>query len=294
MSNLRTSVVLDLTGNLAARAKSYGATLGNMASRGARSMDLLRRSALAAGRGLDAVSNRYVSAVGSMALAYKGAQAVMKSASLDKQLIRVRQTAGATKSQAASLRAELHAMSQQTGVAVDGLLVGFNNLVQSGLSWEASLATIKATNKAIAVTGAEANVLTSGLTVAAEAFGFDLTQPGLAVALLDKMTVGGRLGKAELEDLSAIFARVGINAKRAGLSFDDTLGFVEELSYLAENPDRLATLADSTLRLFTNQNYLRAAARATKVNFYDDKGQKRAAFDVLDDIAKKYKSLNST
>ncbi len=293
MSNLRTSVVLSLSGNLQARAKTYTNAIDNMAKRGSRSMNMLRRSTLAMGKGLDAMSNRYVTAIGGMGIAYKSAQAVMVSGSLDKRLIRLRQTAGATKDAAAILRAELHKMAEETGQSVDSLLNGFNNLIQSGMSWEAALATIKATNNAMAVTGSMAEVLTSGMTVAAEAFDFDLSKVETSVLLLDKMIVAGRLGNAELEDLSGIFARVGVNAKRAGLGFDSTLGFIEQLSLIEKNPERLATLADSTLRLFTNQNYLRKAAKVTKVNFYDDQGQKRAAFDVLEEIAAKYRSLSS-
>ncbi len=217
MSNLRTSVVLSLSGNLQARAKTYTNAIDNMAKRGSRSMNMLRRSTLAMGKGLDAMSNRYVTAIGGMGIAYKSAQAVMVSGSLDKRLIRLRQTAGATKDAAAILRAELHKMAEETGQSVDSLLNGFNNLIQSGMSWEAALATIKATNNAMAVTGSMAEVLTSGMTVAAEAFDFDLSKVETSVLLLDKMIVAGRLGNAELEDLSGIFARVGVNAKRAGL-----------------------------------------------------------------------------
>jgi hypothetical protein len=293
MSNLRTSVILDLAGNLQGKARSYSNAISNMAKRGSRSMDMLRRSALATGRGLDAMGNRYVAAIGGMGVAYKGAQAVMASGNLDKRLIRTAQTAGATRKAAALLRRELHIMSQLTGITVGNLLTGFDNLIQSGLSWEAALATITNVNRAMGVTGAQSEVLTGGLTVAAKAFDFDLTKVETSALLLDKMTVAGRLGNAELEDLAGIFARVGVNAKRAGLDFDFTLGFIEQLSLIEKNPERLATLADSTLRLFTNQNYLRKAAKVTKVSFYDDAGQKRAAFDVLDDIAAKYRTLTT-
>jgi TP901 family phage tail tape measure protein len=294
MSNLRTSVLLDLGGNLESKSRSYGNALDTMARRGSRSMGLLRRSTLAMGRGLDALTNRYAGMLAGAGAAWKSYQAVLNSAALDKRLTQIRQTAGATKDEAAALRRELYLMSQQTGQSLDSLLDGFNNLIQSGLAWDESLATIRSVNNAMAVTGANAQVLSSGLTVAAEAFDFDLSKLKVSTELLDKMTVAGRLGNAELEDLSSIFARVGVNAKRAGLGFDATLGFIEQLSLIERNPERLATLADSTLRLFTNQKYLEKAAKVTRVKFYDPAtGDKRAAFDVLDDIAAKYRTLTS-
>lgn len=294
MSDLRTSIQLDLAGNLQSKARSYGNALDAMAKRGSRSMGLLRRSTVAMGRGLDALGGRYARMIAGAGAAYKGYQAILASAALDKRLTQIRQTAGETKEAAASLRRELFLMAQQTGQSMDSLLDGFGNLIQSGLAWDQSLATIRAVNNAMAVTGANAEVLAAGMTVAAETFNFDLSKVATATELLDKMTVAGRLGNAELEDLSSIFARVGVNAKRAGLDFDATLGFIEQLSLIERNPERLSTLADSTLRLFTNQKYLAKAAKVTRVKFYDPAtGDKRAAFDVLDDIAAKYQSLTS-
>ncbi|WP_172597730.1 phage tail tape measure protein [Sulfuriflexus mobilis] len=229
----------------------------------------------------------------SLGVAFGGVLLTKQSAQLDKSLTQLGQTAGEDKKKVRELRAELFRMTQETGQGLDDLQGGYNNLIQAGLSWEQSLATIDAINPAMAVTSAKANVLASGLTVAAEAFDFDLSKPGLAVTLLDKMVVAGRLGNAELEDLSSIFARVGVNAKTANLSFDETLGFLEQLSLIERAPERLATLADSTLRLFTNETYKRNAQKKLKVDFYNDDGSSRGAFDVLKDIQAKYKTLKS-
>lgn len=291
MSNLKTSVILDLAGNLASRAQRFAGSLDSLASRGQRSMGMLRGSVASVGRMLDGLGNRYTAALAGAGVTYKSTQAIMDSAALDKKLTRITQTAGATKQAASALRKELHLMSQSTGQSLDDLLNGFNNLIQSGLEWDAAFATIQAINSAMAVTGSSADVLSAGLTVAGEAFEFDLTKLQTSKDLLDQMTVAGRLGNAELEDLSGIFARIGVNAKNANLSFTETLGFIEQLSLIERNPERLATLADSTLRLFTNQNYLKKASAVTGVSFYDAQGERRAAFDVLDDIAAKYKTL---
>lgn len=229
----------------------------------------------------------------SLGLAIGATAAVMKSARLDKNLIQIQQTAGASKKQVEGLRYELFGMATETGQQLEDLSGGFNNLIQAGLTWSKAMETIKAINPAMAVTGSKAHVLASGLTVAAEAFDFDLSKQGMAVKLLDQMTVAGRLGNAELEDLSSIFARVGINAKSANLSFSETLGFIEQLSLTEKQPERLATLVDSTLRLFTNKRYQDRAQENTGVQFYDGKGDRRAALDVLSDIAKNYKTLKS-
>lgn len=293
MANLRTSFTLDLGGNLITRAKAFSTSISGMARQIRSSLGSLNGVAAQAGKGLEALTGRYATGIAGLGVSYKAAQAVMDSARLDKGLMRTSQTMGLTAQQAEETRRALFAMSRDTGQSVDDLKAGFDRLGASGMSYEQALASIRAINPAMAVTGASADQLASALSVAGEIFKFDLSRPETAVRLLDQMTAAGRLGNAELEDLSSIFARVGGSAKNAGLSFGESLAFIEQLSLIEKEPERLATLADSTLRLFTNQNYLKEAADATGVKFYDAKGERRAAFDVLQDIARKYQQFKT-
>lgn len=215
------------------------------------------------------------------------------SAQLDKSLTQIGQTAGASRAEVQALRSDLFGMARQTGQDAVSLKEGFNALIQSGLSMREAKETLDGINVAMAVTGANAQTLAGGLTVAATAFEFDLSSPGKALDLLDKMTVAGRLGNAELENLSGIFARVGVNAQSAGMGFEKTLGFIESLSMIERAPERLATLADSTLRVFTNMRYMMAAQRATGVQFFDAKGARRDALDVLNDMRAKFGQLKT-
>lgn len=221
------------------------------------------------------------------------AATIVQSARMDKSLTQIGQTAGVAGADVANLRKELFRMGGETGQSIGDLQQGFNNAVQAGLSFREALPVIDSVNKAVAVTGANADSLTSALSVTSAAFGFDLAKPNQALEVLDKMTVAGRLGNAELEQLSSIFSRIGVNAGAAGFGFDATLAFVEGLSQIERAPERLATLADSTLRLFNNMNYMRSASKATGVSFYDRKGMKRDPVSVLEDIKKKYDNLKT-
>lgn len=220
-------------------------------------------------------------------------QQMTLSAQLDKSLTQIGQTAGASGAEVGRLRAELFAMSKLSGTSVEGLKDGFNALVQSGLSMREAKETLDGINVAMAVTGANAGALSGGLTVAATAFQFDLAKPGKALELLDQMTVAGRLGNAELENLSSIFSRVGVNAAASGMGFEKTLAFIESLSLIERVPERLATLADSTLRVFTNLDYMAAAQKGTGVKFFDAKGARRDATAVLGDMKAKYDTLTT-
>ena len=220
-------------------------------------------------------------------------QQLKMSATLDKGLTQIKQTAGEATGAIGGLRKEFFDMSRQTGRDVDSLKNGFDSLIQSGQSWRAALESTKGINIATAVTGANEKTLAGGLTVGATAFNLDLEKPGQALQLLDKMTVAGRLGNAELENLSDIFARVGVNAASANMNFNGTLAFIEALSMVERQPERLATLADSTLRVFTNLRYMAEAQKGTGVKFFDAKGARRDTTDVLTEIKAKWDKLKT-
>lgn len=243
-----------------------------------------------------ALSNLATSFNGQLAgigLSFGAVQITKNSAQLDKELTQIGQTAGETKQAVADLRGEVYGFAKYSGQEVEDLTDGFNNLVQAGQSWKAALESTGAINIASGVTGAGSDILAGGLTVGAEAYEIDIEQPGKALELLDKMVVAGRLGNAELENLSSIFSRVGVNAASAGMGFDQTLAFLETLSLVERRPERLATLADSSLRLFTNLTYMKNAMQVTKVNFFDENGMRRDAIEVLKDIKKEYDKLDT-
>ncbi|TKA91812.1 phage tail tape measure protein [Guyparkeria sp. SB14A] len=293
MSDAEASIVISMSGDLQRQARKYTQDMQRFSSRSSRYLGKLQGATAALGRSMEAMGGKYAAMATGGVAAYKSIQAVVDSGQTDKALIRVQQMAGATQEMAANLRKELHGMAEETGQSFDSLLGGFGNLVQAGMSWEEAMSSISAINPAMAVTGARAETLSSALTVAAKSFEFDLSNPEKVVEILDQMVVAGDAGKAELEDLSGIFSRVGVNAKTAGLSFEDTLGFIEQLSQDVENPERLTTLVDSTLRLFTNQKYLNRASKATGVSFYNAEGDRRAAFDVIEDISEQYQKLET-
>ena len=283
MSELTVALRLLLDGrNLDRNLDASGRNVGRFSANAKRQIESIRRA-------WDSASGT----VAKLGLGVGGLAALRQSARLDQSLTQIKQTAGGTRAEVEGLRVALFDMTRESGRELAGLRGGFNALIQSGLNWRQALSTIRAINPASVVTGANEETLAGGLTVAAAAYKFDLSQPGMAARLLDQMTVAGRLGNAELEDLASIFARVGVNAKSANLQFSQTLGFIEGLSMVERNPERLATLADSTLRLFGNQKYKQAASKATGVGFYNTDGSNRDPFAVLSDIATAFQKLST-
>ncbi len=236
------------------------------------------------GRGLGQLRNELMTLAGGFA----AASAAADSARLDKSLTEIGLGAGASKEQIKELRGELFELQKTSGIVVADTQSAAASLLASGLAWDQARGATKAISPASTVTNARPDILAGALSVTGEIFKYDLSEVKTATDLLDKMTVAGRLGNAELENLSSIFARVGGNAKRAGMGFEQSLGFIEQLSLIEKQPERLATLADSTLRIFTNANYQKAVEDKLGINFYDQSGNRKDSFDVIDDISNVY------
>ncbi len=215
------------------------------------------------------------------------------AAVLQKTLTQVRLTAGMSAQEQEEAYRNMFALVRRNGGVMEETVGGFNNLIQAGLKYKEAMRATEAISIAKAVTGASENSLSSGLTVGAANFNFDLAKPGEATRMLDQMAVAGRLGNAELENLSDIFARVAQRAQTAGMGFKTTLAFIEGLSQIERQPERLATLADSTLRLFTNAHYAKDAEKATGVKFFNRDGSRREALATLEDMRKKYRALTT-
>ena len=287
MNDLTTSLILSLKNAQFTRGLQHSSrAVGTFTNKSERELRGLRNEFKQLTGGVLGNFRNEIVAIGA---AWSGLQIAKDSALLDKNLTRMSQTAGVARSETKALRAELYDLQKQYGVTVDSSRTANDSLLQSGLNWKESIQATKAIAPAQVVTGANSNVLASGLAVGAEIFDFDLSEVGVATDMLDKMTVAGRLGNAELEDLSSIFSRVGNNAKTANLDFSQTLGFIEQLSKIEKQPERLATLADSTLRIFTNQKYQNKVRDKLGINFYGKDGNRRDTFSVIEEISTLFK-----
>lgn len=215
------------------------------------------------------------------------------AAKLQRTLTQVSLTAGMSIAEQSDAYKKMFDMVKRNGGVLEDTVGSFNNLVQAGLKYKEAINATDAISDAQAVTGANPNMLAGALTVGAANFNFDLSKLGVAALMLDKMTASGRMGNAELENLAGILPRIASRARESGMGFDRTLAFTQAMSQIEKNPERLGTLVDSSLRLFTNMNYSKDAEKATGVKMFDDKGGRRNTIDVLEDIRKRYKLLTT-
>lgn len=228
-----------------------------------------------------------------LGLGVSAVAAGIQSANLDKDLVQLKLTAGGTADEMGRLRDTLFAAQKLTGQSIDDLKGGVDALIAGGLSMAEAIATVDPMAQTLAVAKTNADALAKAMGVASQQFDIDLSNTAEASLLLDKMVVAGRAGNAELEDLPNIFARIGSSAKSSNLGIDQTLALVEALSLVEPSAERLATLTDSTMRVFTNAHYMKAAQKGTGVRFFDADGSRRDALEVLGDIKTRYDKMET-
>ncbi|WP_324741120.1 phage tail tape measure protein [Pseudomonas veronii] len=267
-----------------------------LAQNGGRNLRLLKTVAAGVRREFDRIKGLGSTAQGQLAGLGVGVGVVSGltgSAKLDRQLVRTRQTADMTPAQKDEWRNEGWRIARAYGVSREEVDNGFNTLIASGVNYDAARKTADAIGQTTAVTGADSGVLGKAVVAGASAFNINLNKDGAALELLQKMTVAGRLGNAELENLADLFPKIGGAASAAGMSIAQALAFTETLSTVEMQPDRLGTLTESTLRIFSNKQYRDQVTKATGVGFFNKDGSSRNPQDVFGDLKRKYDKMNT-
>lgn len=267
-----------------------------LAQNGGRNLRMLKTLAAGVRREFDRIKGLGSTAQGQLAGLGVGVGVVSGltgSAKLDRQLVRTRQTADMTPAQKDEWRNEGWRIARTYGVSREEVDSGFNTLIASGVNYDAARKTADAIGQTTAVTGADSGVLGKAVVAGASAFNINLNKDGAALELLQKMTVAGRLGNAELENLADLFPKIGGAASAAGMSIAQALAFTETLSTVEMQPDRLGTLTESTLRIFSNKQYRDQVTKATGVGFFNKDGSSRNPQDVFGDLKRKYDKMNT-
>ena len=112
---LVTDIVINLAGNFANKARQYGQSMTQFAANNQRAMNMLKMSASAAGRGIDAMGSRYVA----LGAAVAGGATVKGYAELDRRISRIAIAADISRDKAKELKDEINAVSNTKGLRID-------------------------------------------------------------------------------------------------------------------------------------------------------------------------------
>jgi len=218
---------------------------------------------------------------------------IMDSARLDKRFLEIGHDVGASREQMQAFRQEAFGMAKQTGQSVDVLVDGFKMLTESGANLAESRDAIRAINEDMAITGVRAEVAADAIINVRGAFNLDLGKKGQSLAILEKMVVAAREGRANQENLATIMNQVGVQAAKAGLSLDQTLGLIETLSTIEKNPRRLGTLVAGTLMSFTDIPSIKQAQHALHFKFFNKDESLKDFSTIMGEMRRQYGKLTT-
>lgn len=292
--SLRTSIFIDLAGNMTARANQFLGGLQRLGTGGAKSMNALHRSIDAAGRGLDRLGNRYTALLSGAA----GIGTIKQVGDLSMRLTRLGITADITREQTGSLYKQLLDTARMPDIRVDPgeMLSGVEVIVEKLGDLDLAKDNLRNIGLMMQATGATGNE--AGEMIANFREKFNLKTPEEILQGLDILVKQGKAGAFTLKDLATQGNRVTAAYGAMGRS---GLNAVREMGAVLQVFRKSSGSAEETSTAFKNffsdlmEPSKRKKLQDLGVNIWDPaklkegKKQIRSAVDIIDELFNKLK-----
>lgn len=247
---LETDIVLNLAGNLAAKARQYGNSMGEFAKKNQKAMTLVKTSTAAAGRGVDALGNRYVG----MAATFATGATVRNVAAFDAQMVRIGTNAKLSNDQVDVLTQSIEDFSTQADIRIDTttLATGVDTLLGKTGDLEFVMDNLE------------------NMGVFMQAFGADAESTGALFAQFREK--GIRDSEAVMKTIDELYGQFAIGS----VSVKDLAGISEQLfaTYQAKGPEAITQMS-ALVQLFAkakgNANESLTSIQAVFATFSDKK-----------------------
>jgi len=202
MGDLRTSILLNLSGNLQSRARQFTNGLDRLGRRGSASMRLLGRGVAVAGRGLARLGNRYTALITGAA----GIGAIRQVGNLEERLTRLGIQADVGEEKIDGLKNRIFEVAKAPDIRVNPgqILSAVEEIIEKTGDLKFAEENIRNIGLAISATGAE------GLSIGGILAEFQKMELGAkdAFEALDILTVQGKQGAFTLQNLASLGPRV--------------------------------------------------------------------------------------
>lgn len=204
MSDLKTSIILDLAGNLQRRASQYERSMTRLGSNGSRSMRMLSRSTAMASQGIDRLGNRYMA----LATGAAGIGTVRMLGNLEQRFMRLGNQANLTDTQVDSLKQRIYEVAKAPEIRVDPgeITNAIEKIVEKTGDLDLAQSNLRNIALAIQATGAGGQDIGAMIADMQEKFGLRSKDEFLAV--LDTLVLQGKAGAFTLENLATQGERV--------------------------------------------------------------------------------------
>lgn len=285
LKELKTSLRLDMVGNLLQKTGQLSARLAAVGKTGSYSMALLNKSLTAADRSLDRLGNRY-----SAILTGAGsAMAVKNAADLELRLTRLGIQAEISQKEVNNLNNEIYRISQMRDINInpDQLLSGVEKIVSKTGNLEFAQENLKNLAYAISATGAAGEDVGA---MAADIFEkFNVTSSEEMIATLGLLVNQGKAGAFELRDLATQGERVTAAYGQLGRTGADAVAEMGAMLQMARkaagSPEQAATALEAFIRNI-NAVEKRKMLLGAGIQLMDpeDPNRMRSAIDIAKDL----------
>ncbi|PNP33398.1 phage tail tape measure protein [Citrobacter amalonaticus] len=282
-NRLSTEILINLAGNLTAKARQYGANMSEFASRNQKAMSVVKAASESAGRGLDMLSNRYTTMIAGLA---SGA-ALREFAKTDRQLTGLGIAAGKTRDDMRNIFSGMQDAAIKFRVDDSELLAALENVNKTTGDLDFGVKNQSMIAASIAASGSSGEPI-GGLFSQFPKFGLQTEKQTLAA--MDTLNLLGKEGAFELKDIAEKGVRAFSMYSAAGGSgvkgVKDVGVVLESAIDATGNRDTAATATENLIRDLQLPKVV-STLRQNGVNIYDDAGKMRSLPTLLEEIAKK-------
>ncbi|WP_411752140.1 phage tail tape measure protein [Serratia sp. (in: enterobacteria)] len=286
---LDTEIIINLAGNLTAKARQFGSNMSEFAQRNQRAMSVVKATSEMAGRGLDKLGNRYTTAIAGFA----GGAILRNYATVDRRLTRLGISADKTRAEMGAIFNDVQDVAISFKVDSSEVVAALEEINGRTGDMEFGLKNLKGLAATIAGSGSSGASI-GGLFAEFKKYGITDGKNGfLAMDVLNKL---GKEGAFELKDLAekatpalSLYAAAGGTGvkgiKDVGVLLESAIG-------ATGNRDTATTLVENFIREIQNPKIAKAL-KFKGVDTKDKSGKLRPLPELLEEIARKSKKGGS-
>jgi len=283
MGSLKTSVVIDLAGNLQRRAQAYGKSLKRFSSRGQRSLKALSRTANVTGRTLDRMGNKYTGI-----LTGAGAVGTAKFViDLQTKFTRLGIAANKSADEVNLLKSEIFDIASAPDIRVDPGQISdaIKEIVEKTGDLKFAQDNIRNIGLAIQATGGAGKSIGG---ILAEFQKMDIKDPTKVLQAIDTLNVQGKEGAFTLENLAELGPRVVTAYTALGRTGTQSLkemgAALQVVRMGTASSEMAATAFEAVLRTISDPKKIKDLREMAGINVFDA--------DKLKEGKKEFRSIN--
>ncbi|ENC7539973.1 phage tail tape measure protein [Salmonella enterica subsp. enterica serovar Brandenburg] len=290
MSNkLSTEILINLTGNLTAKARQYGANMSQFARNHQKAMRLVKATTESATRGLDMLGNRYTA----MIAGFAGSAMMREFAQVDRRMTRIGIAAEKTRDEMAQMLNGIQDTAIKFKVDDSELISAVEKVGTITGEIEFGIKNKDVMAASIAASGSEGEFIGSLFSLFTK---FGIKNEDDSLKAMDTLNLLGKEGAYELKDFAekstrgmSLYAAAGGRGVKGVKEF----GVVMESAVDATgNRDTAATTVENFIKDLQNPKVVKTL-KHNGINVFDSEGHMRSLPVLLQEIATRSGSKGS-